>query len=128
MNRSYVKEYVVTASEKNDVYFTSQEVDAIIDSVLFDWNELGCEGDFEDLVNWNVEQYLAHTYEDERLKKIDFKDIRNFIPYPKEWFDISYKPKPKYFLLRKLESGWDKVYYFLDRKKNEKKYSNKLLE
>lgn len=128
MNRSYVKDYVITASEKNDVYFTSGEVDAIIDAILFDWNELGCEGDFEDLVNWNVEQYLAHTYEDNKLKQIEFKDVRKFIPYPKEWFDISYKPRPKYFMLRKQEDGWDRVYYYLDKKNNEKKYSSKLLE
>lgn len=128
MDRSYVKDYIVTALERSDVYLTTEEIDSIIDSVLFDWNEVGGEGDFEDLVNWNVEQYLAHTYEDGKLKAIEFKDRDMFIPYPKGWFEINYKPRPKYFMLRKQKDGWDRVYYYLDKKKNAKNYSNKLME
>ena len=91
-------------------------------------NELGSEGDFEELVDWNVEQYLTHSGSDSSLKRLELNEVRNFIPFPKEWFELSYKPKPKYFMLRTKSDGWDEVYYYLDAKKNQKKYSLKLLE
>lgn len=128
MNRSYVKEYIDKAVIKLEAYLTAKEKDDLIDSILFDWNELGSEGDFESLVDWNVEQYLTHSSSDSSLKRVDLDEVKNFIPFPKEWFEISYKPKPKYFMLRKKEDGWDEVYYYLDAKNNSKKYSLKLLE
>ena len=128
MNRSYVKEYIDSSVKKFEVYLTKVEKDALIDSILFDWNELGSEGDFEALVDWNVEQFLSHSGSDKGLKRIELDEVRNFIPYPKEWFEVSYKPKPKYFMLRTKSNGWDEVYYYLDAKNNSKKYSLKLLE
>ena len=128
MDRSYVKEYIDKAVIKYEAYFTLKEKDDLIDSILFDWNELGSEGDFEELVDWNVEQYLTHSGSDSSLKRLELNEVRNFIPFPKEWFEVSYKPKPKYFMLRTKSDGWDEVYYYLDAKNNSKKYSLKLLE
>jgi hypothetical protein len=128
MDRSYVKEYIDKAVIKYKAYLTAKEKDNLIDSILFDWNELGSEGDFEELVDWNVEQYLTHSGRDSSLKRLELNEVRNFIPFPKEWFEVSYKPKPKYFMLRTKSDGWDEVYYYLDAKNNSKKYSLKLLE
>jgi len=128
MDRSYVKEYIDKAVIKYEAYLTAKEKDNLIDSILFDWNELGSEGDFEEVVDWNVEQYLTHSGRDSSLKRLELDEVRNFIPFPKEWFEVSYKPKPKYFMLRTKSDGWDEVYYYLDAKNNSKKYSLKLLE
>lgn len=128
MDRSYVKEYIDKAVIKYEAYLTAKEKNNLIDSILFDWNELGSEGDFESLVDWNVEQNLTHSASDSSLKRLELDEVKNFIPFPKEWFEISYKPKPKYFMFRKKENGWDEVYYYLDSKNNSKKYSIKLLE
>ena len=128
MDRSYVKEYIDKAVIKYKAYLTAKEKDNLIDSILFDWNELGSEGDFEEVVDWNVEQYLTHSGRDSSLKRLELDEVRNFIPFPKEWFEVSYKPKPKYFMLRTKSDGWDEVYYYLDAKNNSKKYSLKLLE
>ena len=128
MDRSYVKEYIDKAVIKLEAYLTAKEKDDLIDSILFDWNELGSEGDFESLVDWNVEQFLTHSGSDSSLKRLELNEVRNFIPFPKEWFEVSYKPKPKYFMLRTKSDGWDEVYYYLDAKNNSKKYSLKLLE
>jgi len=129
MKKEYVLSIVNEKALKYEAYLTKSEKNDLIDSILFDWNEIGDpEADFEELVDWNVEQFLLHSDLDKGLTKIDLEDVRNFIPYPKDWFEISYKPKPKYFMLRKEKNGWDKVYYFLDAKINQKKYSNKLLE
>ena len=48
MDRSYVKEYIDKAVIKLEAYLTAKEKDNLIDSILFDWNELGSEGDFEE--------------------------------------------------------------------------------
>ena len=128
MDRSYIKEYIDKLLIKYEAYLTAKEKDDLIDSILFDWNELGSEGDFEELVDWNVEQYLTHSGSDSSLKRLKLNEVRNFIPFPKEWFEVSYKPKPKYFMLRTKSDGWDEVYYYLDAKNNSKKYSLKLLE
>ena len=129
MKRDYVLSIVHQKTVKYEAYLTKEEKSNLIDSILFDWNEIGDkEADFEALVDWNVEQFLIHSGNDSGLRRVELDEVRNFIPYPKEWFDISYKPKPKYFMLRKEKNGWDKVYYFLDAITNQKKYSNKLLE
>jgi len=129
MDRSYVKDYIDSAVKKNGSYLSAKDKEDLIDSILFDWNEIDSEGDFEDLVNWNVDQFLSHnTAGGEKITRIDFVDRDKFIPYNRDWFDISYKPRPKYFMFRPKEDGYDEVYYFLDRKENDKNYSNKLLE
>ena len=129
MNRSYVKDYIDSSVKKIDAYLTKDDTDALIDSILFDWNEIGDpESDFEELVDWNVEQYFSHSKAgSEKIKRIDFVDRNKFIPYNREWFEINYKPKPKYFMLRKQENGWDRVYYYLDKKNKSKIYIIKIL-
>lgn len=130
MNRSYVKDYIDSSVKKRDAYLTKVEIDSLIDSILFDWNEIGDpESDFEELVDWNVDQFFSHNSSGvDKIKKIDFVDRNKFIPYNRDWFDLSYKPKPKYFMLRPKEDGYDEVYYYLDKKENSKDYSKKLLE
>jgi len=123
MNRSYVKDYIDSHIRKKEAFLSKKESDDLIDSILFDWNELGCEGDFEALVEWNIDQFLCHSGNDKGLIRIEMDEVKNFIPYPIEWFDISYKPRPKYFMLRTKSNGWDDVYYYLDLKSNEQNYS-----
>ena len=129
MKREYVLSILNEKALKYEAYLTKDEKSNLIDSILFDWNEISDpESDFESLVEWNVEQFLIHSENDCGLKRVDLDEVRNFIPYPKEWFDVSYKPKPKYFMLRKEKDGWDRVYYYLDAKEKKKKYNLKLLE
>ena len=60
--RNYVKDTVNTELQKLKVNITINEIDAIIDSIIFDWNEIGDpDANFEELVEWNVDQYLAHA-------------------------------------------------------------------
>ena len=62
MNRSYVKDYIVKAFARNEADVNLVDVDVLIDSVLFDWNDIGDpEADFEALVDWNVDQFLSHN-------------------------------------------------------------------
>jgi len=131
MNKSYVKEYIDSSVKKRDAYLTKTEIESLINSILFDWNEIGDpESDFEELVDWNVDQFCSNNSSSgvDKIKKIDFVDRNKFIPYNRDWFDLSYKPKPKYFMLRAKENGYDEVYYYLDKKENMKDYTKKLLE
>ena len=121
------KNYVIDCVEKTSFRMyqdslTEKEREDLADSILFDWNEIGDpKADFEDLVEWNVEQYFTHAQSSrsgkEGLVRIDITEAKNYIPYNSEWMNISYKPKPKYFMLRPQEDGFDKVYYYLDKKK-----------
>jgi len=131
MNRSYVKDYIVKAFARNEADVSEFDIDVLIDSVLFDWNDIGDpEADFEALVDWNVDQFLSHNTptDDGKMKRIKFWESDKYIPYPKEWIDQPTKPNSKYFYLRTLENGWDKVKYFLDKKSNLKLYGKNLRE
>ena len=80
---------------------------------------LEIQSDFESLVEWNVEQY-THAKSNSRkakMSRIGITEAKNYIPYNSDWFKLSYKPQPKFFMLRPQEDGYDKVYYFLDKKK-----------
>jgi len=60
--RSYVKDTVKTELYKLKETLTTNEVDSIVDSVEFEWNEIGDpDANFEALVEWNVNQYLTHS-------------------------------------------------------------------
>jgi hypothetical protein len=60
--KNYVKDAVNTELYKLKVDITINEIDAIIDSIIFDWNEIGDpDANFEALVEWNVDQYLTHA-------------------------------------------------------------------
>jgi hypothetical protein len=40
---------------------SGDRIEAIADSIIFDWNELGDpEADFAEMVKWNLEQNLTH--------------------------------------------------------------------
>lgn len=131
MNRSYVKDYIVKAFARNEVDVSEFDIDVLIDSVLFDWNDIGDpEADFEALVDWNIDQFLSHNTptHNNRMKRIKFWESDKYIPYPKEWIDQPTKPNSKYFYLRTLENGWDEVKYFLDKKSNLELYGKKLMD
>ena len=60
MDRSYVKDYVIKAfvNKGAEKEIGDYDIEALIDSVLFDWNDIGDpDADFEALVNWNVEEF-----------------------------------------------------------------------
>ena len=133
MDRSYVRDYIVKSFVEREADVNEYDVDVLIDSVLFDWNDIGDpEGDFEALVDWNVDQFLSHntpTLEtDGKVERIKFWESDKYIPYPKEWIDQPTKPNCKYFYLRTQKDGWDKVKYFLDKKSNLKLYGKNLRE
>ena len=131
MDRSYVKDYIVKAFARNEADVSEFDIDVLIDSVLFDWNDIGDpEADFEALVDWNIDQFLSHNTptHNGRMKRIKFWESDKYIPYPKEWIDQPTKPNSKYFSLRTLENGWDEVKYFLDKKSNLELYGKKLMD
>ena len=131
MDRSYVKDFVVSSFVRNELDVSEYDIEALIDSILFDWNELGSEGDFESLVEWNIDQFLSYSSpvnDSNKLKRIRIDEAVKYIPYPKDWIDQPTKPTSKYFYMRTLKDGWDEVRYFLDKKSNAKLYGNKLLE
>lgn len=60
--RNYVKDAVNTELYKLKQSLTESEIDSIVDSVVFEWTELGDpDANFEEFVNWNVDQYLTHA-------------------------------------------------------------------
>jgi len=60
--RNYVKDAVKTELYKLKETLTTNEIDSIVDSVEFEWNEIGDpDANFESLVEWNVNQYLTHS-------------------------------------------------------------------
>ena len=60
--RNYVKDAVDKELLRLEVELPTSEVDAITDSTIFEWNEIGDpDANFEQLVSWNVDQYLSHT-------------------------------------------------------------------
>ena len=60
--RNYVKDAVNTELYKLKEILTSNEISSIVDTIVFDWNEIGDpDANFEELVEWNVEQYLTHA-------------------------------------------------------------------
>ena len=130
MDRSYVKDFVVSSFVRNELDVSEYDIEALIDSILFDWNELGNEGDFESLVEWNVDQFLSHSTPSDsgKLKRIRVDQAKDYIPYPSNWIDQPTKPDSKYFYMRTLKNGWDEVRYFLDKRCNVHHYGKNLVE
>ena len=132
MNKKYVIDRVNSIEFKMfQETLIEEEASNLADSILFDWNEIGdAEGDFEALVEWNVDQYFSHNKVsgNDKLRRIKFYESKKFIPYPADWIEHPTKPRPKFFYLRTLENGWDEVKYFLDKKINLKNYGKKLVE
>lgn len=60
--KDYVKDAVQTELYERKETLTSNELDSIIEAVVFDWNETGnWEADMNTLVEWSVDQYLSHA-------------------------------------------------------------------
>ena len=60
--RLYVKDLVQTELHRLKESLTIGEIDSIIDAIVIEWNEIGDqEADFQDIVEWNVDQYLIHN-------------------------------------------------------------------
>ena len=116
MERSYVDESVRSNLLQNKVVLGANDVDAIIDSVLFDWNEIGDpEANFEEMIEWNVEQFLSHNSGNE-LKRISRNEARkmklkrfSYKDYP-----AYSKEEPKYFSMSDSnKDGWQSVEYWM---------------
>ena len=60
--KSYVKSEVESLAKANRVSLAADRIEAIVDSVVFDWNETGDPyASLEDLITWNLDQNLAHA-------------------------------------------------------------------
>lgn len=60
--KSYVKSEVESLAKANKVSLTADRIEDIVDSILFDWNEIGDPyADLEDLITWNLDNNLAHA-------------------------------------------------------------------
>ena len=60
--KSYVKSEVESLAKANRVSLAADRIEAIVDSILFDWNEIGDPyASLEDLITWNLDQNLAHA-------------------------------------------------------------------
>ena len=60
--RSYVKSEVESLAKANKVSLAADRIEGIVDSILFDWNEIGDPyASLEDLITWNLDQNLAHA-------------------------------------------------------------------
>ena len=60
--KSYVKSEVESLAKANSVSLAADRIEAIVDSVVFDWNEIGDPyASLEDLITWNLDQNLSHA-------------------------------------------------------------------
>ena len=60
--KSYVKSEVESLAKANRVSLAADRIEAIVDSVVFDWNEIGDPyASLEDLITWNLDQSLSHA-------------------------------------------------------------------
>ena len=60
--KSYVKSEVESLAKANMVNLAADRIEGIVDSVIFDWNEIGDPySDLESLIEWNLDQNLTHA-------------------------------------------------------------------
>ena len=60
--KSYVKSEVESLANANRVSLAADRIEAIVDSIIFDWNEIGDPyASLEDLITWNLDNNLAHA-------------------------------------------------------------------
>lgn len=60
--KSYIKSEVESVAKANKVSLAADRIEAIVDSILFDWNEIGDPyTDLEGIIIWNLDQNLAHA-------------------------------------------------------------------
>ena len=116
MKRSYVDDSVRSNLLQNKIVLDKKDVESIIDSILFDWNEIGDpEANFEEMIEWNVEQFLSHNSGNE-LKRISRNEARkmklkrfSYKDYP-----AYSKEEPKFFSMSDSnKDGWQSVEYWM---------------
>ena len=60
--KSYIKSEVESVAKANKVTPAADRIEAIVDSILFDWNEIGDPyTDLEGIITWNLDQNLSHA-------------------------------------------------------------------
>ena len=60
--KGYIKSEVENLGKSNMISLTADRIEAIVDSILFDWNEIGDPyADLEALITWNLDQNLSHA-------------------------------------------------------------------
>jgi len=60
--KSHIKSEVEAVAKANSVTLATDRIEAIVDSILFEWNEIGDPyTDLESLIEWNIDQNLAHA-------------------------------------------------------------------
>ncbi len=60
--KSYIKSEVESLAKANRVSLAADRIEGIVDSILFDWNEIGDPySDLESLIEWNLDQNLTHA-------------------------------------------------------------------
>src|SRR5210317_406574 len=117
MNKSYIEDSVRGILMQQKLIIEDSELDAIVESVLFDWNELGDpKADFEQLVEWNVDQYLSHNHTSgKELKRITRnearkKKLKRFIQSEHPTYS---KVQAKYFSMTDSnDDGWQAVEFW----------------
>ena len=118
MNRSYVRDSVEKVLLKDKIVLTRNELSSIVDSILFDWNELGDpKADFEEMVSWNVDQYLTHNHNsNDELKRITRNEARKMKLKRFRYSDYpAYsKDSPRFFSMSDSnKDGWQSVEYWI---------------
>lgn len=60
--KSHIKSEVEAVAKANAVTLAADRIEAIVDSILFEWNEIGDPyTDLESLIEWNIDQNLSHA-------------------------------------------------------------------
>ena len=60
--KSYIKSEVESVAKANKITLAADRIEAIVDSILFDWNEIGDPyTDLEGIITWNLSQNLSHA-------------------------------------------------------------------
>ena len=116
MDRSYIDDSVRNNLLQNKVVLDKKDVESIIDSILFDWNEIGDpEANFEEMIEWNVEQFVSHNSGNE-LKRISRNEARKMKLkrfYYKDYPAYS-KEEPKFFSMSDSnKDGWQSIEYWM---------------
>ena len=60
--KSYVKSEVESLAKANRVSLAADRIEAIVDSIVFDWNEISDPyASLEDLITFNLDNNLSHA-------------------------------------------------------------------
>jgi len=60
--KSMIKSEVESIAKANNLTVAADRIEAIVDSILFDWNEIGDPyTDLEEIITWNLDQNLSHA-------------------------------------------------------------------